>query len=100
VVDQRHPPDPTRPDFLPQWDLGLNLGLDHLPQTQRWFDGVESPVGLLRQLAAQTGHEVALFLCFRSEPWRQEELVSVGAGPVDLAWLRGAIERLTTRISE
>jgi hypothetical protein len=58
---------------------------------------VESVVGLLRQLAAETGREFVLFLCFRSEPWRQEHLAFVGPGPVDLSWLRGAIERLIRR---
>ncbi|KAA2284212.1 hypothetical protein [Arenimonas fontis] len=84
AVDQRQPPDPAEPEFLPQWDLGLNLGLDHRPWSADWFAGVESLVGLLRQLAAETGREFVLFLCFRSEPWRQEHLAFVGPGPVDL----------------
>jgi hypothetical protein len=95
VVDQRQPPDSAGPEFLPQWDLGLNLGLDHRPQSPGSFAGVESLVGLLRQLAAETGREFVLSVCFRSEPWRQEHLTFVGPGPVDLPWLRAAIERLT-----
>ena len=95
VVDQRQPPDPAEPESLPQWDMGLNLGLDHLPQSPGWFAGVEALVGVLRSLAAETGREFVLFLCFRSEPWRQEHLAFVGPGPVDLPWLRAAIERLT-----
>jgi hypothetical protein len=95
VVDQRQPPDPAEPDFLPPWDLGLILGLDHRPRSSGWLAGVESLAGLLRQLAADTGREFVLFVCFRSEPWRQEHLAFVGPGPVDLPWLRAAIERLT-----
>jgi hypothetical protein len=97
VVDQRQPRDSAEPEFLPQWDLGLNLGLDHRPRSPDWFAGVEAVVGLLRQLAADTGREFVLLLCFRSEPWRQEHLVFVGPGPVDLPWLRVAIDRLTGR---
>jgi hypothetical protein len=96
VVDHRHPLDPDAPDYLPQWDLGLNVGLDHVG-SPGWFAGVEALVGLLRELQAETGREFVLFLCFRSEPWRQEHLAFVGPGAVDLSWLRGAIERLTIR---
>jgi hypothetical protein len=96
VVDQREPLDPIEPDFLPQWDLGLNLGLDHLTRTPGWFAGVESLVGLLRQLASESGREFVLFLCFRSVAWRQEHLVSVGPGAINMLWLREAIERLVT----
>ena len=95
VVDQRQPPDRAVPEFLPQWDLGLNLGLDPRLGSAVWHAGVEALVGLLRQLAADTGREFVLFLCFRSEPWRQEHLAFVGPGPVDLPWLGGAIQRLT-----
>jgi hypothetical protein len=95
AVDQRQPPDPAEPEFLPQWDLGLNLGLDHRPRFPAWFAVVEALVGVLRQLAADTGREFVLFLCFQSEGWRQEHLAFVGPGPVDLPWLREAIERLT-----
>ncbi|MBO0697611.1 MAG: hypothetical protein J2P46_04395 [Zavarzinella sp.] len=94
VVDRREPADPTTPDFLPQWDLGLNLGLDHQSRSPDWFTGVDSLVNLLRNLAASSGREFVLFLCFRSQPWRQEHLTFVGAGPVNLPWLRRAIERL------
>lgn len=97
VVDQRSPPDPAEPEFLPQWDLGLNLGLDHQRRSPGWFAGVESLVETLRQLASETGREFALFLCFRSEGWRQEHLAFVGPGPVDLPWLRAAVERRTLR---
>jgi hypothetical protein len=97
VVDQRQPPDPAEPEFLPHSDLGLNLGLDHLPTTVGWFAGVEALVGALRQLAADTGREFVLFLCSRSEPWRQEHLVFVGSGTVDLPWLREAFRRRTRR---
>jgi hypothetical protein len=96
-VDQVHDPDPAFPDWPADWDLGVNVGLDHLPRSPDWFAGVESLVGMLRRLAADTGREFVLFLCFRSEPWRQEDLVSVGPGPVDLAWLKEAIERRTSR---
>jgi hypothetical protein len=95
VVDQRQPADPEEPDFLPQWDLGLNLELDQARSAPNWFAGVEALVALLRQLAAETGREFVMFLCFRSQPWRQEYLTFVGPGPVDLAWLCGTIERLT-----
>ena len=97
VVDQRRPPDPAFPDALPDWDLGVNLGLDKLPQTPGWFVGVESLVGLLRQLAQETGRDFVLFMCFQSQLWRQEHLTFVGADAVDLPWLRGAIERLRGR---
>jgi hypothetical protein len=94
VVDQRQPPDAAEPGFLPDWDLGLNLGLDDLPRAGDWFAGVESLVRLLQQLAADTGREFVMFMCYLSQPWRQEHLTFVGSEPVDLAWLRGAIERL------
>lgn len=97
VVDQRQPPEPGEPKFLPQWDLGLNLGLDHLPRSLEGFVGVEALVGLLRQLAADTGREFVLFLCFQSAEWRQEHLAFVGPGPVDMTRLRAAVERLTRR---
>jgi hypothetical protein len=97
VVDRREPADPTHPDFLPQWDLGLNLGLDHQSRSPNWFAGAESLVTLLRKLAASTGREFVLLLCFRSEPWRQEHLTFVGPGPVDMPWLRDAIGRLIGR---
>lgn len=95
VVDQRQPPDPAESEFLPQWDLGLNLGLDHWPRSAGWFAGVEALVALLRQLAADTEREFVLFLCLRSESWRQEHLTFVGPNPVDLPWLREAIVRRT-----
>jgi hypothetical protein len=97
LVDLRQPIDPAEPEFLPKWDLGLNLGLDHRPGSPNWFAAVESLVAVLRQLAADTGREFVLFVCFRSEPWRQEHLAFVGPGLVDLAWLREAINRLTVR---
>lgn len=96
-VDQVHDPDPTFPDWPPDWDLGVNLGLDHLPRTPSWFVGVESLVGMLRRLAAETGREFILFMCFGSEPWRQIDLLSVGRGPVDVEWLKELIEHHTTR---
>jgi hypothetical protein len=79
---------------LPEWDLGLNLGLDHRVGLPSWFAGVEAVVGFLRRLAAETGRQFVLFLCFRSEPWRQEHLDFIGPGPLDLRWLQDAIERL------
>jgi hypothetical protein len=97
VVDQRQPPDSTAPDFLPQWDLGLNLGLDHRWVQSGWFDGVERLVKMLQNLAGHSGREFVLFVCFRSEPWRQEHLDWVGCAPVDLVWLRQAMERLPVK---
>jgi hypothetical protein len=94
VVDQRQEPDPSEPDFLPQWDLGLNLGMDHLPRCQNWFAAVEALVAMLRQLHEETGRDSELFLCFRSKPWYQEHLLFVSSDEVDLPWLRAAIERL------
>jgi hypothetical protein len=95
VVDQRQEPDPSEPDFLPEWDLGLNLGMDHLPRCPNWFAGVEALVAMLRQSHEETGRDFELFLCFRSKLWYQEHLLFVGSAEVDLAWLRAAIERLT-----
>ena len=99
LVDQRSPFDPAEPDFLPQWDLGINLGLDHIPRTPDWFAGVASLIGMMQQLASETGREFVLFLCFTNQPWRQEHLLLLDAAPVDHEWLRKAILRLVeTRI--
>lgn len=97
VVDSRKEPDPNEPEFLPDWDLGLNLGLDHISHDSEWFAGVEAVVTRLRKLSADTDCDFVLFLCFRSQMWRQEHLVYVSSGPVDLEWLRGALERLIKR---
>ncbi|HVT29210.1 MAG TPA: hypothetical protein VHE81_14435 [Lacipirellulaceae bacterium] len=99
IVDQQQPPDAEELDFLPQWDLGLNLGLDHLTRSTDWFPAIESLVALLQNLSGETGREFALFLCFRSAPWRQEHLAFIGSGPFDPSWLCEAIQRLTSRSS-
>jgi hypothetical protein len=97
VVDQRQSPDLAEPRFLPQWDLGLNLGLDHHSRSSAWFAGIDALVTLLRSLADETGREFVLFLCFRSVAWRQEHLTFVDSRPVDLVRLRGFIEKLLAR---
>jgi hypothetical protein len=43
----------------------------------------------------ESGREFVLFMCSRSKPWLQEELLTVGAEPADFAWLDDAIARLT-----
>ena len=96
-VDLRQSLDATAPEFLPQWDLGLNLGLDHLSRSPDWLRGLKSLVGLLQQLHAELDREFVIFLCFRSEPWRQEHLAFVGSGEVDLTYLCEAIERMVLR---
>jgi hypothetical protein len=99
AVDRQHSPDPDAPGCLPQWDLGLNLGLDHLNRSPDWFSSVEALVEHLERLHAETGEEFVLFLCFQSRPWLQEHLTFIGGGAVKLPRLKGAIERLTFRSS-
>jgi hypothetical protein len=96
-VDQVQPADPDHPDFLPQWDLGLNLGLDHIPSCPTWFGDIEALARFLRELAGETGCEFVLVLAFRSQPWRQEHLAFVSGNEVDLVGLRQIIERLVGR---
>jgi hypothetical protein len=93
-VDQLRAPDPTFPDWPPDWDMGLNLGLDEVGDSTRRSAAVKHLVEFLAKLHDESGREFALFMCFRSKPWLQEELLTVGAEPMDVAWLNGAIERL------
>jgi hypothetical protein len=93
-VDQMHAADPAFPDWPPDWDMGLNLGLDEVSDSAKRSASVEILVEFLVKLHDESGREFALFMCFRSKPWLQEELLSVGAEPVDVAWLNGAIARL------
>src|SRR4029077_9446967 len=52
VVNQRRDPDPTmQPGDLPDWDLGLNMGLpDPGNEPQGWFADVEAIARVLRTL--------------------------------------------------
>jgi hypothetical protein len=94
-VDQVHDPDPAFPDWLPDWDLGINLGLDHVPQMGEWFVDIETLVQFMEGLHAESGRDFVLFLAYRSRPWLQEHLYFINGEEVDLHWLREAIERIT-----
>lgn len=80
---------------MPDWDMGLNLGLDHVRESPNWFSGVESLVGLLEHLNSEMSLSFELFVCYRSPAWLQEHLAFVSAKPTNLNWLKNAIERLT-----
>lgn len=95
LVDQKQPDEEAESGFLPQWDLGVNLGLDHMRNAPRWFDGVEALVTMLHGLSAETGRTFVMFLCFQSEPWRQEHLAFIGSDADDTSYLREFIARLT-----
>jgi hypothetical protein len=97
VVDRREPPETAEPGFFPQWDLGLNLGLDHIATTPNWSDGLQALVAALQALHRETGKEFVLFVCFRSNPERQEHVAFVDGRPVKLSSIKGMIERLTLR---
>jgi hypothetical protein len=84
----------TDEDFLPAWDLGINLGLDHHSTDANWFVDVEALVRMLQSLHIESGRDFVLFLCFRSRPWLQEHLDFIGSRPVDLKWLKDAMQRL------
>jgi hypothetical protein len=94
-VDQVHAPDPAFPDWPPDWDMGLNLGLDEVGNSARRSVAVKHLVDFLANLHDESGREFVLFMCSRSKPWLQEELLTVGAEPADVAWLDDAIARLT-----
>jgi hypothetical protein len=93
-VDRIHEPDPDSPDDLPDWNLGINPGLDHIPRCPEWFADIRALLEGLSELRAETGRDFVLFLAYRSRPELQEHLVFVNHKPVDLLWLRRAIERL------
>ena len=93
-VDQVHAPDPAFPDWPPDWDLGLNLGLDEVGESVRRFAAVKHLVEFLAKLHDESGREFVLFMCSRSKPWLQKELLAVAAESADVAWLNGAIARL------
>ena len=95
-VDQVHDPDPDFPDFLPDWDLGINLGLDHILRADGWFGDVEALIRFLERLHAVAGRDFVVFMAFRSRIWLQEHLCFVEGKPIDLNWLREAIERLVS----
>ncbi|VTU01166.1 Uncharacterized protein OS=Ralstonia metallidurans (strain CH34 / ATCC 43123 / DSM 2839) GN=Rmet_6154 PE=4 SV=1 [Gemmataceae bacterium] len=97
LVDSQFPPDPSFPDYLPQWDLGLSLGLDQAISSPERLGEVDSLVSFLRDLSRRTGREFVLFMCFRSHPELQEHLCFVGDNEIDLGWLRDAILRLAAR---
>src|SRR5262249_13007754 len=78
LIDQRHDPDPSFPDWPPDWDLGLNLGLDDLRPTRDWFASIKDLVEFLSEVHKETSREFVLFLCYKSRPWLQNELLSVG----------------------
>jgi hypothetical protein len=93
-VDQIHDLDPEFPDCLPDWDLGINLGLDHIRRCPGWFADIRALIEHLSGLRAETGRIFVLFLAYRSRPWLQEHLVSVDNETVDFRRLQEAIERL------
>jgi len=94
LVDQMHAPDPEHPDCLPDWDLGVNIGLDHIRRSAAWFADVEALVECLVALHEESARDFAVFLAFRSRTWLQEHLAFIGGKPVDLPWLRKVIEKL------
>ncbi|MCI0660258.1 MAG: hypothetical protein L0220_04220, partial [Acidobacteria bacterium] len=94
-VDQIYDPDPELPDCLPDWDFGVNLGLDHIRQDEGWFDDIEALVKFLVGLHEESGRDFVLFLAYRSRPWLQEHLTFIDSNPVDLAWLKEIILTLS-----
>jgi len=93
-VDQILDPDPDFPDFLPEWDLGVNLGLDHVQLNEEWFDDIEALVECLAGLHTETERDFELFIAYRSRPWLQEHLTFIDGKSVDLAWLKEVISML------
>src|SRR5262249_49830278 len=73
-VDQIHDPDPKFPEWLPDWDLGVNLRLDHIRQNDGWFDDIKALVEYLTSLRAESERDFVLFIAYRSRPWLQEHL--------------------------
>lgn len=92
-VDQVHDPDPSYPDYLPDWDLGLNIGLDHVPVRPAWFADVRALVEFLTTLQVESGRHFMVCLASRSRHWFQEHLVVVDGDAIDFAWLQEMIQR-------
>lgn len=95
-VDQVHERDSSiGPDDFPAWDLGINLGLDHIKNQKDWFVDVEALGKLLKELHNESGRDFVLFLVYRSKPWLQEHLCFVDGKPIAWASVRKMIENLT-----
>lgn len=93
VVELRGEPDPAFPDCLPDWDLGINLGIDH----PGWFTDVEQLVRSLWRLNKTLGRDFVVCLLLRDVSERQEHLCFIGDSEPDVTWLRAAIQRLARR---
>lgn len=99
-VEQKHAPDPNFPDYLPDWDLGLRVGLAHVTDCPTWFTDVEAVVGFLADLHSETGRDFLLYLSPHTQRWLQEHLVFVDGKVVDLPLLREMITRFLARSSD
>jgi hypothetical protein len=87
--------EPEEEGIGPMWSFCFNIGLDKIDITNgKWRDDVHSLVGFLKELQAETNHDIVMDVRFRSKPWYSGHIAYIDEKCTDIDTICEMIERV------